>query len=593
MAFTKRLFAGIRTKLFLCFIVIALITTFSGVNSVILMRHLEASLLHLSDDSLRTLVYIHTLKEAQSKILAAERTLLIRDLRDDGSRARSFEIIAETLRIAEETYRKLDDVDLAEEEVAAKERFHRAWEAVIGKQAQLMELLRRQEDMRKRGVQDGSRFEEVANQALDLAFSELRGHRMEAAGRLDELAALARILATEDVENFILESEENANRQIFLVVAAFLASAILGLGLAEFIARPILSGVRHIARVAEGDLSRDVEEGMLSQAGEIGLLAGAIQKLIESQRREMAVFKSLAERDYTCTFRTRSDRDELGAAVGRMIGHTHETMFRVNRSVAQIDSRANAINDASQNLSQGAVETASALGKISTSLAQIGETTKNNAALADEAERLAASSQTAAEKGYRAMAEMIAAMRDSREIGSQISAVVKLIDGITFQTNLLALNAAVEAARAGRLGRGFSIVASEVRNLAGRSARAAKEISQMLEKTEEKLGSGAALAEHTDKTLREIVQNAAQVAEMFRKVAKSSNEQSQGIGQVAEGLEQIDLVTRHNVDLTGDSAADALSLLRQTESLRKMVELFRLREAGGDGAFSESREEGA
>ncbi|MDR1521112.1 MAG: methyl-accepting chemotaxis protein, partial [Planctomycetota bacterium] len=240
-----------------------------------------------------------------------------------------------------------------------------------------------------------------------------------------------------------------------------------------------------------------------------------------------------------------------------------------------------AIDNASQAMSQGAVETAASLEEIFASITQIGEKTKANAASAGEADRLAASSRIAIDKGYETVAELIAAMRDIQVTSAQIAAVVKLIDDIAFQTNLLALNAAVEAARAGRQGRGFSIVADEVRSLAGRSAKAAKDTAQMLEQTTAKLENGANLAEHTDGVLRKIVEHAAAVAKLFREIATSSNEQSMGIGQIASGLAQIDQVSQHNTITAGETASAAKSLLNQAERLRIMMERFRLRDGNG------------
>jgi methyl-accepting chemotaxis protein len=260
-----------------------------------------------------------------------------------------------------------------------------------------------------------------------------------------------------------------------------------------------------------------------------------------------------------------------------MLNITNEMLAQVNVAVSQVTHGAGAINNASQSLSQGAIETASSLEEISASISQIGEKTKANATSADEADKLAAASRTAVDRGYEAVAEMIGAMKDLQNISAQIAAVVKLIDDIAFQTNLLALNAAVEAARAGRHGRGFSIVADEVRRLAGRSAKAAKDTGQMLEITVQKLEKGATLAEHTDSVLREIVDNAGKVADLFREIAKSSNEQSQGIGQIANGLSQIDRVTQHNTLTASETASAAVALLRQAEALRTMMERFRLR----------------
>jgi methyl-accepting chemotaxis protein len=293
------------------------------------------------------------------------------------------------------------------------------------------------------------------------------------------------------------------------------------------------------------------------------------------------VFRCIADGDFTSSVMMRSERDELGMAVGQMLNVTNGALSQVYGAANQVTYGASAISNASQTVARGAVDASSSLEQISATVTHIGEKTHANAASADEADKLAASSRQAVDRGYAAVAEMISAMKDLQATSAQIASVVKLIDDIAFQTNLLALNAAVEAARAGRHGRGFSIVADEVRSLAGRSAKAAKDTAHMLEVTVEKLEKGASLAEHTDGVLREIVGNAGRVAVLFREIAKSSNEQSQGIGQIANGIAQIDSVTQHNTLMASEAASAASALLRQAEDLRTLMERFRLRGGGG------------
>ena len=577
MEFFHKLTASIKAKLFWGFFVISFVALIAGISSFYPFSRLETAMRHIGHDNLQSLLRISIIKEAQSQIMAAERTLLIRQLSDQTIRNENYAIIKNSYEEATRAADGFENFNLTPDQLADWRLFRDAWDSWTVKQKELLEILNKQEELLSQGIRGGRQFDRIANQAFDLAFSELRDYREQANTHLNALVSKIRDNAVDAVRTSLRVAETNLRWQLFLISAIFVGSLILSFFLSGRISKPILKGVAHITQVADGNLRHNVEQDLLGQQGETGLLANAIQKLIESQRREVNVFKSIANGDYTSTVEMRSTQDELGMAVRQMLDVTNETLAQVNIAVTQVTYGAGAINNASQTLSQGAIETASSLEEISASISQIGQKTKANAASADEADKLAANSQTAVNRGYEAVADMIAAMKDIQAISAQIASVVKLIDDIAFQTNLLALNAAVEAARAGRHGRGFSIVADEVRSLAGRSAKAAKDTAQMLEQTVVKLEKGATLAEHTDSVLREIVDNAAQVANLFREIAKSSNEQSQGITQIASGLSQIDRVTQHNTLTASETAAAAIALLRQAEALRTMMERFRLR----------------
>ena len=585
MEWFRKITASIKAKLLLSFVGISLIILIAGLFSIFPIQQLKNSMTHIGKDNLQSLIRISTIKEAQSQIMAAERTLLIRQLSDQDIRQVNYDMIASAYVDAQRAAEGFEDLNLTPDQLAAWRSFRDAWDLWTSKQNDLLDILRKQEELLSQGIRGGRQFDRIANQAFELAFSEIRPYREQANRHLDELVAMIRRNAIAAVDESLRVADNNLLWQQISIAAAFVAAVVLGVYLSRKIARPILQGVNYITKVADGNLRHNVDPYLLEQRGEIGLLANAIQKLIESQRGEVNVFKSIANGDYTSNVDMRSGQDELGMAVGQMLDVTNETLAKVNSAVTQVTYGASAINNASQTLSQGAIETASSLEEISASISQIGEKTRANASLADEADNLAGSSRAAVDRGYDAVAEMIMAMKDLQATSAQIASVVKLIDDIAFQTNLLALNAAVEAARAGRHGRGFSIVADEVRSLAGRSAKAAKDTAQMLEKTVEKLEKGATLAEHTDSVLREIVDNAAKVADLFREIAKSSNEQSLGIGQIANGLSQIDRVTQHNTLSANETATAAIALLRQAEGLRTMMERFRLRRGGSKDAL--------
>ncbi|MFX4262284.1 methyl-accepting chemotaxis protein [Pelotomaculum propionicicum] len=288
--------------------------------------------------------------------------------------------------------------------------------------------------------------------------------------------------------------------------------------------------------------------------------------------------------DVEVTGNYKGDYAIIKDALNTTISDLNETLGQVSIAIEQVNTGAQQVSDSSQALSQGAAESASTMEEITSSMQQMNAQTKQNAENATQANQLSVEARANAERGNEQMAQMVNAMADINESASSISNIIKAIDEIAFQTNLLALNAAVEAARAGKHGKGFTVVAEEVRNLAQRSAKAAKETAEMIEGSIKKTEIGTKIAEDTSKALEEIVMGSAKVTDLISEIASASKEQAQGIEQINEGLSQVDQVTQQNSASSEELAAASEEMSSQSEMVRQMLAKFKLRRQGAGAA---------
>jgi methyl-accepting chemotaxis protein len=237
----------------------------------------------------------------------------------------------------------------------------------------------------------------------------------------------------------------------------------------------------------------------------------------------------------------------------------------------QVQGTSHELSAASQSLAEGASEQAASLEETSAALEEFSASTRNTAGHAQSAAELAAQTRRAAETGAAGMAQMNQAMGEIQTASGNIAKIIKTIDEIAFQTNILALNAAVEAARAGEAGLGFTVVAGEVRNLALRSATAAKETAAIAEDTIGKSRNGARISAEVARHFQEITEKARRVDELIAQIATTSQEQNQGIGQLNSAVHEVDSVTQRNAANAEQSASVAVELDAQAQALRVII----------------------
>jgi len=229
------------------------------------------------------------------------------------------------------------------------------------------------------------------------------------------------------------------------------------------------------------------------------------------------------------------------------------------------------VAEVSSSMADGASRQAASLEESSASLHEMASMTQRNSESAQSAKNLAAEARSTADAGARDMEAMNGAMAAIHSSSAEISKIIKTIDEIAFQTNILALNAAVEAARAGEAGAGFAVVAEEVRNLAQRSAQAAKETAAKIEDASSKSEQGVAISGQVAASLSAIVERIRQLDEMVGGIAQASHEQSEGITQLNQAVAGMDQITQTNAGLAEQASTSAQKLQAQSAEVKAAV----------------------
>ena len=336
-----------------------------------------------------------------------------------------------------------------------------------------------------------------------------------------------------------IEADNKVTIGIITVVGVLMLafSALMAWRLTLSITRPLQNALAAAAHVAQGDLVSEIDIDNVNSDEETGILLIGLQKM----------------------------RNSLAEIVGE-----------VRACAESISTGANEIAAGNADLSQRTEAQACNLEQTAASIEELHAAVKNNAETANEVNRMASAASAAAVKGGSVMGQVVVTMQEITVASRKIADIIQVIDGIAFQTNILALNAAVEAARAGEQGRGFAVVATEVRSLAGRSAKAAQEIKSLIGASVNKVESGTQLVNQAGDSMQDIVTQVKQVAGLIANISVSAQEQSCGIAQINQSIMQLDSVTQQNAALVEQAAAAANGLNRQATRMVEVVGVFKL-----------------
>jgi len=316
-------------------------------------------------------------------------------------------------------------------------------------------------------------------------------------------------------------------------------------------------------------LEQDTVEAVVQKS--IGNIKGYVDE-ITAKLREIAGnnFDVNISREYMGDFSSIKD------SIGMIVESVGSLVSEIQSATSNVEMGAGIIANSTQNLMASFEEQAAAMAEMKQTVTILTEKTQKNANDLKSAGELSMEVQNAAKDGARHMDEMSVTMEEIKLSSMEIAKVASIIDGIAFQTNLLALNASVEAARAGEQGKGFSVVAEEVRSLAGRSSEAAKDTADMISKSLDCIDGGVAKSLQTKDALRSIVEMMTNTTTMISDIAQVSEEQAGEISKMQTNMDSIYSATHDNANAVQSNASVSEELSSQASVLMSLVDRFKI-----------------
>ncbi|WP_313342688.1 methyl-accepting chemotaxis protein [Lacrimispora sp.] len=364
---------------------------------------------------------------------------------------------------------------------------------------------------------------------------------------------------------------------IALILLAILITRIF----ANKITEPIVLATRRIEKLAEGDLLLEVPE--TGGKDEIARLLLALQNTICGLRTYIsdisAVLHGVATKDLTISSEVQYKGDfvPIQDALEQILNSLNTTLFHIAESTDQVRCSSEQVALTGRNLAENSAEQAATTEALTNSLEMVSSYIKENAQHSLSMKDATESALLETQRGNEEMERLLQSMANIDEFSKRIQSIVKIIDDIAFQTNILALNAAVEAARAGDAGKGFSVVADEVRQLASKSADAAKQTTDLIHSTIESVAQGKQNTEQTAGVFKTIVEQTGSINTLVAKISESLENQSNRVTELEEGMQRISMVTQANSATAEESAATSGDLLNQMQQLKELIEEFRIK----------------
>lgn len=401
----------------------------------------------------------------------------------------------------------------------------------------------------------------------------------KAQAELDELIEIADRKADELIVNLHAMQTKFITILSVLGIASVLVSVFFGIYITRGITRPIKELEAAARQMEQGHLKIDVN---YASKDELGSLSDSMRQMSDKISYYMdaisRVMRQLADSNLEIPHYDDFQGDFLPVQESLLIvlNSLNEIISEINMFSDQVANGADQVSNGAQILSQGVIAQASSVEELAATMSEISQQVKENAETSQVVKAAAGEMGANILACNQQMQEMKNAMEKINQNSTQIRTIIKTIDDIAFQTNILALNAAVEAARAGESGKGFSVVAQEVRSLATRSSDASKSTEALIEQSLAAVVYGTKVAEETAASLRNIAGGTDEMISKINQIAEASKRQAAATEMVSTGIDQISDIVQTNSATAEESAAASEELYGQSQVLKSRVSRFKL-----------------